>query len=249
MGRLAGLLEYSEDDLVSTDIVGSSASCIFDSKLTMAQGNLVKVLGWYDNETGYSSRLVDLATVVGRGGALIVDLVPARPVAPRSSRRPRRRRSLGEVHAGDDAVIDLDGLDRLIALLVARGYRTIGPVARDGAIVHGEVAGAGDLPAGWHDIQAPGRYRLEQAGDPELFGWAVGPASWKSEFFQPAETVWRASVTRRRAVRASAAAPRTGRWPSSAPGPANWRRWTCSTASSPAARSPTTATRPAGPER
>ena len=64
-GRLTGLLEYSEDDLVSTDIVGSSASCIFDSKLTMASGNLVKVLGWYDNETGYSSRLVDLATVVG----------------------------------------------------------------------------------------------------------------------------------------------------------------------------------------
>jgi glyceraldehyde 3-phosphate dehydrogenase len=65
VGRLAGLLEYSEDDLVSSDIVGSSASCIFDSKLTMANGNLVKVLGWYDNETGYSSRLVDLATVVG----------------------------------------------------------------------------------------------------------------------------------------------------------------------------------------
>ena len=65
VGRLAGLLEYSEDELVSTDIVGSPASCIFDSKLTMASGNLVKVLGWYDNETGYSSRLVDLATVVG----------------------------------------------------------------------------------------------------------------------------------------------------------------------------------------
>jgi glyceraldehyde 3-phosphate dehydrogenase (phosphorylating) len=66
-GRLAGLLEYSEDDLVSTDIIGSSASCIFDSKLTMANGNMVKVLGWYDNETGYSSRLVDLAAVVGEG--------------------------------------------------------------------------------------------------------------------------------------------------------------------------------------
>ena len=65
VGRLAGLLEYSEDDLVSTDIIGSSASCVFDSKLTMANGKLVKVLGWYDNETGYSSRLVDLATVIG----------------------------------------------------------------------------------------------------------------------------------------------------------------------------------------
>jgi len=64
-GRLAGLLEYSEDELVSTDIIGCPASCVFDSKLTMANGRLVKVLGWYDNETGYSTRLVDLAAIVG----------------------------------------------------------------------------------------------------------------------------------------------------------------------------------------
>ena len=99
------------------------------------------------------------------------------------------------VRAGDDAVIDVGGLDRLIVLLGERGYRAIGPVARDGAIVHGEVSGADDLPAGWHDVQAPGRYRLEQAGDAELFGWAVGPASWKSEFFKPTETLWRATVS------------------------------------------------------
>ena len=64
-GRLVGLLEYSDDPLVSTDIVGSSASCVFDSELTMAHGSLVKVLGWYDNEAGYSSRLADLAAIVG----------------------------------------------------------------------------------------------------------------------------------------------------------------------------------------
>ena len=64
-GRLAGLLEYSEEPLVSSDVVNSTASCVFDSGLTMAQGNLVKVLGWYDNETGYSSRLADLASLVG----------------------------------------------------------------------------------------------------------------------------------------------------------------------------------------
>jgi glyceraldehyde 3-phosphate dehydrogenase len=64
-GRLAGLLEYSDEPLVSSDIVNSSASCVFDSGLTMVQGNLVKVLGWYDNETGYSSRLADLASLVG----------------------------------------------------------------------------------------------------------------------------------------------------------------------------------------
>jgi glyceraldehyde 3-phosphate dehydrogenase len=62
-GPLAKVLEYSEDPLVSSDIVGSPASCTFDSGLTMAMGNMVKVLGWYDNEWGYSNRLVDL--VVG----------------------------------------------------------------------------------------------------------------------------------------------------------------------------------------
>ena len=66
-GRLSGLLEYSEEPLVSSDIVGSPASCTFDSELTMAHGRLVKVLGWYDNESGYSSRLADLAVIVGAG--------------------------------------------------------------------------------------------------------------------------------------------------------------------------------------
>lgn len=64
-GRLKGILEYSEEPLVSSDIVGSPYSSIFDSGLTMAMGNMVKVLSWYDNETGYSNRLVDLAKIVG----------------------------------------------------------------------------------------------------------------------------------------------------------------------------------------
>ena len=59
-GPLADVLHYSEDPLVSTDIVGNPNSCIFDSQLTMAQGRTVKVFGWYDNEWGYSCRLVDL---------------------------------------------------------------------------------------------------------------------------------------------------------------------------------------------
>jgi len=65
-GPVSGVLEYGEDWLVSSDIVGSAASCIFDPGLTMVAGRLVKVLGWYDNETGYSSRLVELAALVGR---------------------------------------------------------------------------------------------------------------------------------------------------------------------------------------
>ena len=65
-GPLAKVLVYTDDPIVSSDIVGSPASCTFDSKLTMAMGNLVKVLGWYDNEWGYSNRLVDLVEIVGR---------------------------------------------------------------------------------------------------------------------------------------------------------------------------------------
>ena len=59
-GPLAGILQYSEDPLVSTDIVGNAYSCIYDSGLTMVHERTVKVFGWYDNEWGYSSRLVDL---------------------------------------------------------------------------------------------------------------------------------------------------------------------------------------------
>ena len=64
-GPLEGLLEYSDEPLVSQDIVGSPSSCIFDSELTMVNGALVKVFGWYDNEWGYSCRLVDLVSQMG----------------------------------------------------------------------------------------------------------------------------------------------------------------------------------------
>jgi glyceraldehyde 3-phosphate dehydrogenase len=65
-GRLADVLEYSDTPIVSSDIVGSAASCTFDAPLTMAMGTLVKVMGWYDNEWGYSNRLVDLVELVAR---------------------------------------------------------------------------------------------------------------------------------------------------------------------------------------
>ena len=64
-GNFEGILSYSEEALVSTDIIHSPYSSIFDSELTMANGNMVKVLGWYDNEWGYSCRLVDLVAKVG----------------------------------------------------------------------------------------------------------------------------------------------------------------------------------------
>jgi glyceraldehyde 3-phosphate dehydrogenase len=63
-GSLAGKLVYTEDPIVSSDIVGSQASCTFDAGATMTMGNVVKAVGWYDNEWGYSNRLVDLASLV-----------------------------------------------------------------------------------------------------------------------------------------------------------------------------------------
>jgi len=63
-GSLKGYLYYTEDAIVSSDIVGSPASCTFDASLTMTLGNQVKVIGWYDNEWGYSNRLVDLTALV-----------------------------------------------------------------------------------------------------------------------------------------------------------------------------------------
>lgn len=63
---MKGILEYSTDPLVSSDIIGNPASCIFDSLLTDVNGNLVKIVGWYDNEFGYSNRIIDLVIKVGK---------------------------------------------------------------------------------------------------------------------------------------------------------------------------------------
>jgi len=67
-GPLKGVLRYSEDPLVSRDIVGDPSSCVFDAPLTQADGTLVKVFGWYDNEWGYACRLTETAERMGRAG-------------------------------------------------------------------------------------------------------------------------------------------------------------------------------------
>ncbi|GAA4295975.1 type I glyceraldehyde-3-phosphate dehydrogenase [Nibribacter koreensis] len=64
-GKMKGILEYTEDPIVSIDIVGNPHSCIFDADLTSANGTLVKVVGWYDNESGYSNRAADLIARIG----------------------------------------------------------------------------------------------------------------------------------------------------------------------------------------
>ncbi|GAA1666583.1 type I glyceraldehyde-3-phosphate dehydrogenase [Nonomuraea maheshkhaliensis] len=66
-GSLKGIISYTEDEIVSSDIVTDPASCVFDAGLTKVIGNQVKVVGWYDNEWGYSNRLADLVELVGRG--------------------------------------------------------------------------------------------------------------------------------------------------------------------------------------
>lgn len=63
-GELKGILEYSEQELVSSDIIGNPHSCIFDSKMTKVDGNVVKIIGWYDNEAGYSARTAELVMKV-----------------------------------------------------------------------------------------------------------------------------------------------------------------------------------------
>jgi glyceraldehyde 3-phosphate dehydrogenase len=72
-GSLAGILEYSEEPLVSSDIVGSPYSAVFDAPLTaVVDGTQMKVIAWYDNEWGYSNRLVELATKVHAGRPLAI---------------------------------------------------------------------------------------------------------------------------------------------------------------------------------
>jgi ferredoxin len=96
---------------------------------------------------------------------------------------------------GDAAVMDSAGLDALLTTLAKLGYESKGPVVRDGAIMPGPVHGIADLPVGAHDVQAPGRYHLEQGDDHAVFGWAVGPGSWKAEFFPPTQELWRSTVS------------------------------------------------------
>ncbi len=90
------------------------------------------------------------------------------------------------------ATITVDGLQALIGALAARGYKVLGPTVRDGAIVYDEIARVTDLPAGWTDRQDAGRYALDHREDGALFGFAVGPHSWKRYLHPPMQTLWTA---------------------------------------------------------
>jgi sulfhydrogenase subunit beta (sulfur reductase) len=83
-------------------------------------------------------------------------------------------------------------LDPLIRALADAGYTVVGPTVRDGAIVYGEIKSHTDLPIGWTDIQQPGSYRLHKRDDDAVFGFAVGPHSWKKYLHLPTLRLWSA---------------------------------------------------------
>jgi sulfhydrogenase subunit beta (sulfur reductase) len=93
---------------------------------------------------------------------------------------------------GESRVIELDGLALLVAVLRRHGFLVIGPTVRGGAIVYDELASADDLPAGYTDVQEPGRYRLERRSDGARFGFAVGAQSWKRELLPSELQLWHA---------------------------------------------------------
>jgi glyceraldehyde 3-phosphate dehydrogenase len=64
--NLKGILDYTEDPIVSVDVIGNRNSCLFDAQLTSVLDKMVKVVGWYDNEIGYSSRIIDLITLISK---------------------------------------------------------------------------------------------------------------------------------------------------------------------------------------
>ena len=83
-------------------------------------------------------------------------------------------------------------LDELFGALARRGYTVLGPTVRDQAIVYGEIGCSADLPIGWTDEQDGGHYRLRRRDDKALFGYNVGPHSWKRYQLPPEVRLWRA---------------------------------------------------------
>jgi hypothetical protein len=92
----------------------------------------------------------------------------------------------------DKAVLTAAELGTLLDALRQEGYRVLGPTVRDRAIVYDDIAAPADLPRGWTDAQEAGHYRLERRGDDALFGFAVGPHSWKKFLHAPVLNLWKA---------------------------------------------------------
>ncbi|MFZ0718446.1 MAG: 4Fe-4S ferredoxin, partial [Mycobacterium sp.] len=93
----------------------------------------------------------------------------------------------GHGEGPDAALLDTAGLQRLIEVLIERGYRVVGPALRDNAIVLAELETARDLPRGWGVEVAPGQYRVRRRDDQAAFGHSAGPQSWKQFLHPPRE--------------------------------------------------------------
>jgi len=95
---------------------------------------------------------------------------------------------------GCTKVIGLDALGQLLDALKSLGYALVGPTVRDQAIVYDAIDSVGELPVGWTDEQGPGRYRLRRSEGAAVFGYVVGPHSWKQHLFPPTERLWQVSL-------------------------------------------------------
>lgn len=93
---------------------------------------------------------------------------------------------------GTKVVFERRDLDRLIAALREQGYRVLGPVVGDGAILYEEVSSTADMPAGWHDSSEPATYRLHADGSGQLFGYTLGVQGWKRYLYPPRQRLFRA---------------------------------------------------------
>ena len=89
-------------------------------------------------------------------------------------------------------LLEREHLDDLLGALRQRGYRLLGPTVDNGAITYDELESAADLPAGWTDEQEGGTYRLRRREDEGVFGYAVGPRSWKQFLWPPRVRLWKA---------------------------------------------------------
>ena len=87
-------------------------------------------------------------------------------------------------------IFERSELDHLVEILKSRNYKVIGPVIRDDAIIYDELTNTKDLPIGWTDEQTNGMYRLKNRDDAAVFGWTVGPQSWKKFLFPPIQKIF-----------------------------------------------------------
>ena len=103
-----------------------------------------------------------------------------------------RAESPEPLQVGNSVVIEKEHLEQLLQALVNRDYQVVGPTVHEGAIVYERLTSIQDLPSGWTDEQAGGRYRLKRREDGALFGYVVGPHSWKKFLYPPLQQLWHA---------------------------------------------------------